>query len=93
MHRPAGGDDQLVGGDDAVLGVAELPPPLVADHLDLEELALRRAVDVEDSLTVGTAIAARISAGMTVQTISMAVLPWTCLGSGSPGLPRKRKMA
>ena len=43
-------------------------------------------------LTVGTAMKARTSAGMTVHTISMAVFPWTCFGSGSSGLPRNLKM-
>jgi hypothetical protein len=43
-------------------------------------------------LTVGTAIAARIRAGIRVQMISMVVLPWICDGSGSSGRPRKRKI-
>ena len=38
--------------------------------------------------TVGTAMNARMTAGMTVQTISSVVLPWVCAGSASPGLPR-----
>ena len=43
--------------------------------------------------TVGTAMAARISAGIAVQMISTVVFPWICLGSASPGFPWKRKMA
>ena len=35
--------------------------------------------------TVGTAMAARISAGIRVQMISIVVLPWICEGSGSSG--------
>jgi hypothetical protein len=42
--------------------------------------------------TVGTAMAARINAGISVQMISIVVLPWICEGSGSSGRPRKRKM-
>ena len=37
--------------------------------------------------TVGTAIAARMSAGIRVQMISIVVLPWICEGSGSSGRP------
>ena len=44
-------------------------------------------------LTVGTAIIARISAGMTVQMTSTMVLPWICFGSGSSGRPRNLKIA
>ena len=43
--------------------------------------------------TVGTAMAARMSAGMTVQMISMVVFPCTWRGAASVGLPRKRKTA
>ena len=65
----------------------------MADDLDLEGVARGMAAVWKMPRTVGTAMAARISAGMTVQMISIVVLPWTWCGSGSSGLPRKRKMA
>ena len=41
--------------------------------------------------TVGTAMTARISAGMIVQPISSTVLPWICFGlRSSPGCSRNR---
>ncbi len=40
--------------------------------------------------TVGTAITARIRAGITVQTTSSLALPWICLGSWRPGRSRKK---
>jgi hypothetical protein len=50
IHRAVGGDVHLVGGGEAVLGIAELPPPLVTDHLDLEGVVLGfgRRPDVEE---------------------------------------------
>ena len=36
LDRLPRGDDDLVGGDDALLGVAELPPPLLPDDVDHE---------------------------------------------------------
>ena len=41
--------DEFVRGDDAVVGIAVLPPPLVADHHDLEGVLRRRgAFDIAD---------------------------------------------
>ena len=66
----AGGDHQDVGGVDLRFGVAVLEPPLVPDHLDGH--GARAALgQIEDRVrTVGTAIPARIRAGMTVHAIS-----------------------
>ena len=52
------------------------------------------ALRSKSTLTVGTAMAARSTAGSTVSPISMAGLPWTCLGvNSSSGRSRKRTMA
>src|SRR6185437_4472699 len=45
---PAHREMQLVGGDDALVGVAVLPPPLVPDHLDLERSRRRGRLGRED---------------------------------------------
>src|ERR671922_2024326 len=47
-HRAPGGDVDLVGGDHAEVGILDLPPPLVAGHVDLEDLALGPGGEVED---------------------------------------------
>ena len=55
---------------------------------DLERVAGRDGVGLEDARgPSGTAMAARIRAGITVQTISIVVLPWIWRGSASVGLP------
>ena len=47
-NGPARRDHQLVGGDDLLLRVLELPPPLLPDHGDVEHVAGRLLVQVED---------------------------------------------
>jgi hypothetical protein len=48
VHRAPGGQVQLVRRRHAVLRVAELPPPLVADHLDLQRVGRRLRLGAED---------------------------------------------
>ena len=45
IDQAACGDDQLVGGDDAAVGITNLPPPLVADDRDRKP-ALGTVVDL-----------------------------------------------
>ncbi len=66
---------QLVRRRDVERGVAELPPPLMPDDPDLECVAGREQFVWKMPRTVGTAMAARISAGTIVQMISTVVLP------------------
>src|SRR5215207_2500361 len=47
-HGPARGDHQLVGGDHVLPRVLELPPPLLADRRDADDVAGRLLVEVED---------------------------------------------
>src|SRR5438477_12222131 len=49
IHGSPGRYVELVCGDDAVLGIAELPPPLVSDHLDLQRVRRRFCLRLEDS--------------------------------------------
>ncbi|MFM1751115.1 MAG: hypothetical protein RL119_77, partial [Actinomycetota bacterium] len=50
LHRTAHRDVELVGGDDAELRVAELPPPLMPDHLHLEGARGGIGLRLEDRL-------------------------------------------
>jgi hypothetical protein len=91
VHGAPHGHVHLVGGDDGVavgLRVAELPPPLLADHLDGHGVGgsvLGSGCVAKIAFTVGMAITARITAGISVHATSRRVLPWICLGSPAPG--------
>ena len=94
-HRLPHRDVQLVGRGDVELRVAELPPPLVPDDLDRRgRPRAGMALVWKMPRTVGTAMAARISAGNDrPDDLDRGVAVDLAAARGRPGLPRKRKMA
>ena len=78
----------------AMRRVVELPPPLLAEHVDDQRVLRALALSSNSDLIVGTAMTASRMAGRMVRPISSAGLPWTCLGVASwPGRSRKRTTA
>ena len=75
-------DVNIVGSHNLRIGVPELPPPLVANHLDLHHVSRLHRV-----LGLGAERQHRdhqqINAGAIVHMISIRVLPWICAGIGS----------
>ena len=47
-HGPPGRDHELVGGDDVLVGVLELPPPLLADRGHVDDVPGRLLAEIED---------------------------------------------
>ena len=56
---------QVGRGDYVLGGIAELPPPLVADHLDLERRSLvgRRLIELSQNPSAGAVIVAALGSG------------------------------